>query len=81
MIRLGRMIGADSLEVVLIETASEGSTALAVRAVFFEGAGIAGGSFGSILFGPFGVVMLVQVQEGTLWAAINVLFGSYWNSR
>jgi hypothetical protein len=43
LIRLGPMVGADSLQILLIETASEGSTALTVRAVCFERAGIAHG--------------------------------------
>jgi len=43
LIRLGPMVGADSLQILLIETASEGSTAPTVRAVCFERAGIAHG--------------------------------------
>ena len=75
VIRLGHMIGADLLKILLIDTASEGSPALTVRAVCFEGAGIAGGGIGSILLGPFGVAVLFQVQEGSVWASIGILFG------
>ncbi len=64
------MVSADPLEVLLIETASERSPVLTVRAVFLEGAGIAGGSISSILFRPFGVAVLFQTQEGSIWARI-----------
>ena len=69
------MVGTDALEKLLIETASEGPTALTVRAVFLEGTGIARGRIGSILLGPFGVAVLFQTQEGSMWAGIGILFG------
>src|SRR6266446_6140804 len=69
------MVGADPLEVLLIEAASEGSPVLAFRAVFFEGAGIAGSCIGSILLGPFGVAIHFQTQHSPVWARISILFG------
>ncbi len=69
------MGSADPLAGLLIETASEGPTALTVRAVCFEGADIAGSRIGSILLRPFGVAVLFQVQEGSVWAGIGILFG------
>jgi hypothetical protein len=69
------MVGADALQILLIEAVSEGPTALTVRAVCFEGAGIAGGRIGSIFLGSFGVAVLFQVQEGSVWAGIGILFG------
>jgi hypothetical protein len=69
------MIGADSLQALLIQAASEGAPLLTVRTASFEGAGIAGGRIGSILLGPFGVAVRFQTQEGSVWAGIGILFG------
>ena len=69
------MVGTDALERLLIETASEGPTALTVRAVCLEGAGIADGRIGSIFLRSFGEAVLFQVQEGSVWTGIGILFG------
>src|SRR5258708_3144796 len=75
LIRLGRMVGADALQILLIEAASEGPTALTVRAVCFEGAGIAGGRIGSIFLRLFGVGGLFQGQKVSFLARLGLLFG------
>src|SRR5260370_21464711 len=69
------MGGTDPLEVLLIEAAFEGSTTPTFCAVLLEGTGIAGSRIGSILLHPFGVAVLFETQEGTLWTRIGVLFG------
>ncbi len=68
------MVGANSLEVLLIEAASEGSAVFTGSAVLFKGAGIAGSSICSILLLPFRVVVLFERQCGSMWACISVLF-------
>src|SRR5215467_11065002 len=75
LIRLGRMIGADPLQVLLIETTSEGPPMLTRGTVLFERTGIAGGRIGSILLGPFSVAVHFQTQYGSVWARIGILFG------
>ncbi len=69
------MVGADPLEVLLLEAASEGSSLLTCGAVHFERTGIARGRIGSILLGPFGVAVRFQPQHGSIWAGVDVLFG------
>src|SRR6266516_1719026 len=69
------MIGANSLEVLLIKAASEGAPVLTGGTVLFEGASIADGRIGSILLGPFGVAVRFQTQEGSVWAGIGILVG------
>ncbi len=49
LVRQRRMVGADPLEVLLIEAASKGSSLLTCGAVLFERTGITGGRIGSIL--------------------------------
>jgi len=72
-IRLGRVVGANPIEIVLMEAASDGSPMLTVCAVLFEGTGIAGGSIGSILLGPLGVAVRFQAQEGSSGTGIGIL--------
>src|SRR5260221_2474059 len=69
------MRGADPLEVLLIEAASEGSHLLTGGAVLFERTSITGSGIGSILLGPFGVAVHFQTQHGSVWARIDILFG------
>ena len=69
------MGGTDLLKGLFIEAAFEGSTTLTFCAVLLEGASIAGSRIGSIYLRPFGVAVLFETQEGSIWAVIDILLG------
>src|SRR5205809_118799 len=72
LIRLGRMIGADLLEVLLIKTAFEETPLITRGALSLKGTRVASRSVSLVAFLPLIVGMGVQRQDGIVGTHVDI---------